>query len=111
VTIKQDISQHLLTLYTWGASGRLTESSVWWSTGQKCFSLHHIVKWMCWRRHFCIKFCWKLGKMTTEILKMLQQAFRETVFSWFKTSDWQSHFKNDCISSHKSRQCWSLSMT
>jgi hypothetical protein len=49
VTTMYDTWQHLLTPHTRGASGSLTQSWVSWSTVQSCLSLHHIVKWMCWR--------------------------------------------------------------
>jgi hypothetical protein len=50
-------------------------------------------------QHVCNKFCWKLGKTTTETYEMPQQAFGETALSRSKTSEWYSRFKNGRTSS------------
>jgi hypothetical protein len=45
-------------------------------------------------QYVCVKFCREFGKMVAETYKILQQLFRETVFSQFKMFAWDLHFNN-----------------
>ena len=44
-------------------------------------------------QHVCVKFCFKLGKTSTETWKMLQQAFRDECISRTQCFEWYIHFK------------------
>jgi len=41
----------------------------------------------------CVKFCFKLGKTSTETWEMLQQAFGDECMSRTQCFEWYSHFK------------------
>jgi len=42
----------------------------------------------------CIKFCFCLGKTTTETVTMLQEAFKEEALSQARVYEWFSWFKH-----------------
>ena len=43
----------------------------------------------------CIKFCFKIGKTTTETYQLLQQAYGEDVMGRTQVFDWFRRFKED----------------
>jgi hypothetical protein len=43
--------------------------------------------------HVCIKFCVKLGKSSTETIKMLHEAFGEHSLRRIGVFEWHSRFK------------------
>ena len=50
------------------------------------------------QQHVCIDFCFRLGKTSAEMYKMLQAAFRESCLHQLKAFKWYSHFKSGCRS-------------
>jgi len=44
-------------------------------------------------QHICIKFCFKIGKTTTEMYQLLQQAYCEDVMGRTQMFDWFRRFK------------------
>jgi hypothetical protein len=50
------------------------------------------------KQRFCIKFCVKLSKSSTETHEMLLEAFGEHSLSWRAVSEWHSHFKAGRVS-------------
>jgi len=49
-------------------------------------------------QQICIKFCFKLSKMTSETHRMLKEAFGDNALGQIQTYKWFKHFKNGQMS-------------
>jgi hypothetical protein len=47
-----------------------------------------------WEQWICIRFCFKLGKMTAKIHQMLPEAFGDNALGQTQTYKWFKRFKN-----------------
>ena len=54
---------------------------------------------------YTIKFCFKLGKNTTEMYGMLQTAFRASCMNWASAFEWHKRFKEGRESVRDDERC------